>query len=137
IFHLLTHGFFKANMFLGAGSVMHGMNDDVNMRNYGALTKAMPITFVTFAIGYLAILGVPPFSGFWSKDKIIETAFSESFLVGMCAPPGAGVTAFYMARLMLMTFVGEKRSESDVHPHESPTVMAYPLIALAVLSALG
>ncbi|MCW2495650.1 NADH-quinone oxidoreductase subunit L [Jatrophihabitans sp.] len=137
IFHLLTHGFFKANMFLGAGSVMHGMNDDVNMRNYGALRKAMPITFATFGIGYLAILGVPPFAGFWSKDKIIETAFADNFLVGLCALVGAGVTAFYMTRLMLLTYFGEKRWEKDVHPHESPKVMTYPLIALAVLSAFG
>jgi NADH-quinone oxidoreductase subunit L len=137
IFHLLTHGFFKANMFLGAGSVMHGMNDDVNMRHYGALRKAMPYTFVTFAIGYLAILGVPPFAGFWSKDKIIETAFGDNFLVGMCALVGAGVTAFYMTRLMLLTFTSDKRWEKGVHPHESPKVMTYPLVALAVLSALG
>lgn len=137
IFHLLTHGFFKANMFLGAGSVMHGMNDDVNMRHYGALQKAMPVTFVTFAIGYLAIIGVPPFAGFWSKDKIIETAFADNFVVGMCALIGAGITAFYMTRLMLMTFITEKRWEADVHPHESPRVMTIPLIALAGLSALG
>ena len=75
IFHLLTHGFFKAGLFLGAGSVMHGMNDDVDMRRYGALRKVMPITFVTFALGYLAIIGFPPFAGFCSKDKIIEAAF--------------------------------------------------------------
>jgi NADH-quinone oxidoreductase subunit L len=137
IFHLLTHGFFKANMFLGAGSVMHGMNDDVNMRHYGALQKAMPITFATFAIGYLAILGVPPFAGFWSKDKIIESAFGDNFVVGMCALIGAGVTAFYMTRLMLLTYFGQKRWEKGVHPHESPKVMTYPLIALALLSALG
>ena len=83
IFHLLTHGFFKANMFLGAGSVMHGMNDDVNMRHYGALTRAMPITFITFAAGYLAIIGFPFFSGFYSKDHIIEAAFEHSTLVGV------------------------------------------------------
>jgi NADH-quinone oxidoreductase subunit L len=137
IFHLLTHGFFKANMFLGAGSVMHGTNDDVNMRHYGALQRAMPITFITFAIGYLAIIGVPPFAGFWSKDKIIETAFADNFVVGLCALVGAGITAFYMTRLMLLTFFTEKRWEPDVHPHESPRVMTIPLIALAVLSALG
>jgi NADH-quinone oxidoreductase subunit L len=137
IFHLLTHGFFKANMFLGAGSVMHGTNDDVDMRHYGALQKAMPITFATFAIGYLAIIGVPPFAGFWSKDKIIESAFADNFAVGLCALVGAGITAFYMTRLMLLTFLGEKRWEKDVHPHESPRVMTIPLIALAALSALG
>ncbi len=104
IFHLLTHGFFKANMFLGAGSVMHGMNDDVDMRHYGALQKMMPVTFLTFAVGYLAIIGFPGFSGFWSKDKIIEVALTENWLVGVCALLGAGITGFYMTRLMLMTF---------------------------------
>ena len=137
IFHLLNHGFFKANMFLGAGSVMHGMDDDVDMRHYGALRKAMPITFLTFTMGYLAIIGVPPFSGFWSKDKIIETALADSWLVGLLAVLGAGITGFYMTRLMLMTFFGEKRWEDGVHPHESPKVMTFPLIVLAALSALG
>jgi NADH-quinone oxidoreductase subunit L len=137
IFHLLTHGFFKANMFLGAGSVMHGTNDDVNMRHYGALQKAMPVTFATFALGYLAIIGVPPFAGFWSKDAIIESAFADNFVVGLCALVGAGITAFYMTRLMLLTFFTEKRWEPDVHPHESPRVMTIPLIALAALSAVG
>ncbi|MGA8256878.1 MAG: NADH-quinone oxidoreductase subunit L [Nocardioides sp.] len=137
IFHLLTHGFFKANMFLGAGSVMHGMNDDVDMRHYGGLTKAMPVTFITFAMGYLAIIGFPGFSGFWSKDKIIETALVENWVVGLCALLGAGVTAFYMTRLMLMTFLGNKRWEKNVHPHESPKVMTVPLIVLAALSVLG
>ncbi len=137
IFHLLTHGFFKANMFLGAGSVMHGNNDDVNMRHYGMLRKAMPVTFVTFLMGYLAIIGFPGFSGFWSKDKIIEVAFDQNWVVGLAALVGAGVTAFYMTRLMLMTFTGKKRWEPDVHPHESPAVMTGPLVALAALSVLG
>ena len=137
IFHLLTHGFFKANMFLGAGSVMHGMDDDVNMRHYGGLRSYMPITFLTFAMGYLAIIGFPGFSGFFSKDKIIETALDENLVVGLCALLGAGITAFYMTRLMLMTFFGEKRWEKDVHPHESPRVMTVPLIVLAALSILG
>ena len=137
IFHLLTHGFFKANMFLGAGSVMHGMDDDVDMRHYGALTKAMPVTYLTFAMGYLAIIGFPGFSGFWSKDKIIETALAENLFVGICALVGAGVTGFYMTRLMLMTFFTQKRWEKDVHPHESPKVMTVPLIVLAALSVLG
>jgi NADH-quinone oxidoreductase subunit L len=137
IFHLLTHGFFKANMFLGAGSVMHGMNDDVDMRRYGAVRAAMPVTFLTFAMGYLAIIGFPGFSGFWSKDKIIETALAESWLVGLCALLGAGVTGFYMTRLMLLTFFTDKRWKQDVHPHESPAVMTVPLIVLAALSVLG
>jgi len=137
IFHLLTHGFFKANMFLGAGSVMHAMDDDVDMRHYGALQKMLPVTFLTFAMGYLAIIGFPGFSGFWSKDKIIETAFSENLVVGLAALLGAGITAFYMTRLMLMTFFGEKRWDKSVHPHESPKVMTVPLIVLAALSVLG
>jgi NADH-quinone oxidoreductase subunit L len=137
IFHLLTHGFFKADLFLGAGSVMHAMDDDVNMRHYGALQKVIPITFGTFALGYLAIIGVPPFAGFWSKDKIIEAAFGQSLVVGLAALLGAGVTAFYMTRVMLMTFLGRKRWEEGVHPHESPKVMTVPLMVLAALSALG
>ena len=137
IFHLLTHGFFKANMFLGAGSVMHGMDDDVDMRHYGALYKAMPVTFLTFAMGYLAIIGFPGFSGFWSKDHIIEAALADNWIVGVAAIVGAGVTAFYMTRLMLMTFFGEKRWRDDVHPHESPAVMTVPLIVLAAFSVLG
>ena len=137
IFHLLTHGFFKANMFLGAGSVMHGMNDDVDMRHYGALRKMMPVTFLTFAMGYLAIIGFPGFSGFWSKDKIIETALAENVVVGACAILGAGITGFYMTRLMLMTFFGQKRWEKKVHPHESPSTMTIPLVVLAALSVLG
>jgi NADH-quinone oxidoreductase subunit L len=137
IFHLITHGFFKANMFLGAGSVMHGMDDDVDMRHYGGLRTMMPITFATFGLGYLAIIGVPPFAGFWSKDKIIEAAFGENLWVGLGALLGAGVTAFYMTRLMIMTFLSEKRWREDVHPHESPRVMTWPLIGLAALSAVG
>ena len=97
----------------------------------------MPITFATFAPGYLAIIGFPGFSGFFSKDKIIETAFGENFWVGIGTLIGAGVTAFYMTRLMMMTFFGDKRWKEDVHPHESPKVMTYPLIALAALSLFG
>jgi NADH-quinone oxidoreductase subunit L len=137
ILHLLAHGFFKANLFLGAGSVMHGMDDDVNMRHYGALQKAMPVTFLTFAMGYLAIIGFPGFSGFWSKDKIIEAAFAQNGLAGTCALVGAAITGFYMTRLMLLTFFTDKRWEKDVHPHESPKVMTVPLIVLAALSVLG
>jgi NADH-quinone oxidoreductase subunit L len=137
IFHLLTHGFFKANMFLGAGSVMHAMDDDVDMRHYGALQKAVPVTFLTFAMGYLAIIGFPGFSGFWSKDKIIEAALAENWVVGLAALVGAGVTAFYMTRLMLMTFFTRRRWADHVHPHESPRVMTVPLVVLAALSVLG
>ncbi len=137
IFHLLAHGFFKANMFLGAGSVMHAMDDDVNMRHYGALRKAVPVTFLTFAMGYLAIIGFPGFSGFWSKDKIIETAFAENIFVGLAALLGAGITGFYMTRMMLMTFFTNKRWADGVHPHESPKVMTVPLMVLAAMSVLG
>lgn len=136
IMHLLTHGFFKAGMFLGAGSVMHGMNDQVNMRKYGALRKFMPITFVTFGFGYLAILGVPPFAGFYSKDMIIETAFNaggiKGILLGSVTLLGAGITAFYMTRVMILTFTGTKRWEEDAHPHESPWLMWLPMAILAI-----
>jgi NADH-quinone oxidoreductase subunit L len=136
IMHLLTHGFFKAGMFLGAGSVMHGMNDEVNMRRYGGLAKLMPITSITFGLGYLAIIGVPPFAGFYSKDKIIETAFNaggvQGVLFGSAALLGAVITAFYMTRLMLMTFFGNKRWAEGSEPHESPFLMWAPMAALAV-----
>jgi NADH-quinone oxidoreductase subunit L len=139
IFHLLTHGFFKAGMFLGAGSVMHGMNDQVNMRRFGGISTVMKITWVTFGLGWLAILGVPPFSGFWSKDKIIEAAFIgegwRPWVFGMAALIGAGITAFYMSRLFLMTFHGKRRWTDDVHPHESPWTMTVPMIVLAIGSA--
>ncbi len=141
IMHLVTHGFFKAGLFLGAGSVMHGMNDEVNMRHYGGLRKYMPITFLTFGLGYLAIIGFPGLSGFFSKDKIIEAAFAkggtEGWILGLCALTGAAVTAFYMTRVMLMTFFGEKRWQADPvtgeqpHPHESPSTMTLPMIVLA------
>ncbi len=140
IFHLLTHGFFKAGMFLGAGSVMHGMNDQVDMRRFGGLSGAMKITWITFGLGWLAILGVPPFSGFWSKDKIIEAAFIgegwRPWVFGGAALIGAGITAFYMSRLFFMTFHGKKRWTDDVHPHESPRTMTIPMMVLAVGSAL-
>ena len=134
--HLLTHGFFKAGMFLGAGSVMHGMNDEVDMRKYGALRKVMPITFATFGLGYLAIIGIPPFAGFYSKDKIIETAFnaggSKGIILGCITLLGAAITAFYMTRVMLMTFFGTKRWDSEAHPHESPWLMTIPMILLSI-----
>jgi len=137
IFHLLTHGMFKAGLFLGAGSVMHGMHDDVNMRHYGALRTMMKITYATFGLGFLAIIGVPPFAGFWSKDEIIYVAFSQSFIIGLATLLGAGVTAFYMTRMMAMTFFGEARWQDDVHPHESSAVMTIPMIVLAVGSVFG
>jgi NADH-quinone oxidoreductase subunit L len=136
IMHLLTHGFFKAGMFLGAGSVMHGMDDEVNMRKYGALRKFMPITFATFGLGYLAILGVPPFAGFYSKDMIIETAFNaggvKGIILGSVTLLGAGITAFYMTRVMILTFTGTKRWDENAHPHESPWLMWLPMVILAI-----
>ena len=137
IFHLITHGFFKANMFLGAGSVMHGMNDDVNMRHFGALARAMRWTFLTFAMGYLAIIGFPFTAGFYSKDHIIEAAFEHNIILGVLAILGAGITAYYMTRLMMMTFFGRRRWQEDVHPHESPAVMTVPLVILAVASLVA
>jgi NADH-quinone oxidoreductase subunit L len=130
--HLITHGFFKANMFLGAGSVMHGMNDEVDMRKYGALRKVMPITFATFFIGYLAIIGFPLLSGYFTKDGIIETAVHHQPILGWLAVLGAGITGFYMSRMVFMTFFGQKRWADDAHPHESPLVMTVPLMILSL-----
>ncbi len=142
IMHLLTHGFFKAGLFLGAGSVMHAMDDEVNMRHYGGLRKLLPVTFATFGLGYLAIIGVPPLAGFFSKDGIIEAALgaggAKGIVLGGAAILGAGITAFYMTRVMLMTFFGEKRWKPDTtHPHESPRVMTWPMILLAVGSVVS
>ncbi|PRX45597.1 NADH dehydrogenase subunit L [Prauserella shujinwangii] len=143
IMHLLTHGFFKAGLFLGAGSVMHGMNDEVDMRKFGGLYKRMPITFATFGLGYLALIGFPFLSGFYSKDAIIEAAFGsegwQGWVFGGAAMLGAGITGFYMTRLVLMTFFGKERWRElksadgrEFHPHESPPVMTVPMIVLAV-----
>ena len=146
IMHLLTHGFFKAGLFLGAGSVMHAMDDEVDMRRYGGLRTALPVTFVTFGLGYLAIIGIPPLAGFFSKDGIIEAALGaggvKGVVLGAATILGAGITAFYMTRVMLMTFFGEKRwaaraseatgGHSATHPHEAPAVMTWPMILLAV-----
>jgi NADH-quinone oxidoreductase subunit L len=143
IVHLLTHGFFKAGLFLGAGSVMHGMNDEVDMRKFGGLYKRMPITFVTFGLGYLALIGFPFLSGYYSKDAIIAAAFGgqgwHAWVFGGAAMLGVALTAFYMTRLMLMTFFGKERWKDikssdgkEFHPHESPAVMTVPMIILAV-----
>src|ERR1700760_1226352 len=153
IAHLLAHGFFKAGLFLGAGSVLHGMDDEVSMRRYGALRKFLPVTFVTFGLGYLAILGTPPFSGFFTKDGIIDAAWAKGgtsgYILAACAIIGAGITAFYMTRVMLMTWFGPARWETGgvlggagahpaytepqvPHPHESPLLMTIPMILLAV-----
>jgi NADH-quinone oxidoreductase subunit L len=138
IVHLLAHGFFKANMFLGAGSVMHGMHDQVDIRRFGALAKPMRITWITFATGWLAIIGIPPLSGFFSKEPIIAAAFErestwQAWTFGLAALIGAGLTAFYMTRLFVLTFHGPARwTEDNQHPHESPKIMTIPLILLAI-----
>jgi NADH-quinone oxidoreductase subunit L len=141
IMHLLTHGFFKAGLFLGSGAVIHAMHEEQDMRRYGGLRAALPITFATFGLAYLAIIGVPPFAGFFSKDAIIEAALgagdTRGYLLGGAALLGAGITAFYMTRVMLMTFFGEKRWASGTHPHEAPAVMTWPMILLAVGSVFS
>ncbi|WP_179275524.1 NADH-quinone oxidoreductase subunit L [Rhodococcoides fascians] len=133
---LISHGFFKAGLFLGAGSVMHAMNDETDMRRFGGLRVAMPITFVTFGLGYLAIIGLPPFSGFFAKDPIIEVAFAAGGvagpILGCVTLLGAGLTAFYMTRVMLLTFFGPKRWSAQAHPHEASATMTAPMIVLAV-----
>jgi NADH-quinone oxidoreductase subunit L len=139
--HLYAHGFFKAGLFLGAGSVMHAMNDQVDMRRFGGLWKKLPITFVTFALGYLALIGIFPLAGYWTKDAIIEAALDLGgvwgWVLGGAGVLGAGLTAFYMTRLMLMTFFGRPRWEEGVHPHEAPPVMTVPMILLAVGSVVS
>jgi NADH-quinone oxidoreductase subunit L len=141
IMHLLTHGFFKAGLFLGSGSIIHAMHEEQDMRRYGGLRTALPITFATFGFGYLAIIGVWPFAGYFSKDAIIEAALGaggvRGYVLGGAALLGAGVTAFYMTRVMLMTFFGEKRWADDAHPHEAPALMAWPMILLAVGSVFS
>ncbi|MBC3189630.1 NADH-quinone oxidoreductase subunit L [Pseudonocardia sp. C8] len=148
ILHLLTHGFFKAGLFLGAGSVMHAMNDDVDMRRFGGLWRKLPVTFVTFGLGYLALIGFPFLSGYFSKDAIIEAAFGQGgwqgWVFGGLATLSAGLTGFYMTRLMLMTFFGESRWQDlrsadgrEYHPHESPVTMTAPMIVLAFGSVLA
>ncbi|WP_311497090.1 NADH-quinone oxidoreductase subunit L [uncultured Mobiluncus sp.] len=151
IFHLITHGFFKAQLFLSAGAVMHAMSEQVNIRRFGGLFKVMKITWFAFFIGWLAILGIPPFSGFFSKDKIIEAAFLPNpnfgawypWVFGLVALVGAGITAFYMSRLFFLIFHGEARWTTEaegapVHPHEAGPWMTIPLLVLSVFSiALG
>jgi NADH-quinone oxidoreductase subunit L len=143
IFHLLTHGFFKAGLFLGAGSVMHAMHDEVDMRRFGGLWGRMPVTFLTFGLGYLALIGFPFLSGYYSKDEIIAAAFGQpgwqGWVFGGAAALAAGITAFYMTRLMFMTFFGERRWEKlttaegeKYNPHEAPPVMTIPMIVLAL-----
>ncbi|WP_375500564.1 NADH-quinone oxidoreductase subunit L [uncultured Jatrophihabitans sp.] len=141
IIHLVGHGFFKAALFLSAGSVMHAMNDRIDMRRFGGLARIMPLTFVTFLCGYLAIIGFPGATGFWTKDKIIEAAFDKGgtsgYVLGFVALAGAGITAFYMTRALVMTFFGKRRWEDDVHPHEAPTSMTAPMLVLGLLALVG
>lgn len=140
MFHVMTHAFFKALMFLGSGSVIHAMNGEQDVRKMGGLKKYLPITHLTFMMGWLAIIGMPPFAGFFSKDEILWQAFSSPLghkALWFAGLFGSICTAFYMTRLMALTFWGKSRVPSEVHPHESPAVMTLPLIVLAVLSVIG
>jgi NADH-quinone oxidoreductase subunit L len=140
IFHLMTHAFFKALMFLGSGSVIHAMHEEQDIRKMGGLKKYMPITYWTFMLGWLAIIGLPPFAGFFSKDEILWHAFASQrggFALWLMGAVAAACTAFYMTRLMALTFWGKSRFGKDVHPHESPATMTIPLIVLGVLAAIG
>jgi NADH-quinone oxidoreductase subunit L len=146
IFHMVTHAFFKALLFLGSGSVIHGMHHEQDMRRMGALRKVMPITGFTFIIGWLAIAGVPPFAGFWSKDEILLYAFANNRLLWLIGVVAALLTAYYMTRQVIMVFYGEARwndhaeengAHGDLTPHESPWTMVTPLVVLAGLSIVG
>ena len=131
IFHMVTHAFFKALLFLGSGSVIHALDGDQDMRRYGALRAAMPVTAITFIVGWLAIAGVPPLAGFWSKDEILAYAFDSSPALWVVGLVTAVLTAFYMSRLVFMTFYGEARYGDERHPHEPSTLMTVPLVVLA------
>ena len=146
IFHMVTHAFFKALLFLGSGSVIHGMHHEQDMRRMGALRKLMPVTAITFIIGWLAIAGVPPFAGFWSKDEILLYVYASNrglYVVGLIT---ALLTAYYMTRQVIMVFYGEAKwkdhahehgAHGDFEPHESPKIMLIPLVVLAGLSVVG
>ena len=142
IFHMVTHACFKALLFLGAGSVIHGLDGEQDMRRMGALRKLMPITAITMIIGALAIAGIPPFAGFWSKDEVLINAWDKSPLLWVVMSVAAVLTAYYMSRLIFMTFFGDARwdesreGHAHVHPHESPPLMTGPLILLAIASAI-
>lgn len=140
MFHLMTHAFFKALMFLGSGSVIHAMHEEQDIRKMGGLKKYLPITHATFFLGWVAIIGIPPFAGFFSKDEILWLSFHSPFgnkALWVMGALGATLTAFYMTRLMALTFWGSSRVPKDVHPHESPALMTIPLIVLGVLSVVG
>ncbi len=139
VFHVMTHAFFKALLFLGSGSVIHAMGGEQDIRNMGGLSKKLKITFITFLIGCIAIAGIPPFSGFFSKDAILLSAFEKNPVLYGIALFTALLTAFYMFRLLFITFTGKFRGthEQEHHLHESPAAMTIPLIILAVLSIIG
>ena len=140
IFHLMTHAFFKALLFLGSGAVIHAMHHEQDIQRMGGLKKYLPTTYRTFVIGAIAIAGIPPFAGFFSKDEILWKAFSSEYgsaLLWFVGALGAGVTAFYMFRLVNLTFHGASRFGHELHPHEAPKAMTVPLIILAVLSIVG
>jgi NADH-quinone oxidoreductase subunit L len=145
IFHMVTHAFFKAVLFLGAGAVIHGLHDEQDMKRMGALRKWMPITAVTFIAGWLAIAGIPPFAGFWSKDDILINAWEKSHVLWAVGVVTAGLTAYYMSRQVFLVFFGDERwraaqtSHADEHavPHEAPWTMALPLLVLGGLSVVG
>jgi NADH-quinone oxidoreductase subunit L len=148
VFHMVTHAFFKALLFLGAGSVIHGLHDEQNMKRMGALRKWMPITSATFIVGWLAIAGIPPFAGFWSKDDILSAAYHKSVILYAVGSFTAGLTAYYMTRQVALTFFGTKRfgqapaeesghDDHPVQPHESPWTMTVPLVVLGMLSVVG
>jgi len=140
IFHLMTHAFFKALLFLGSGAVIHAMHDEQDIQKMGGLKEYLPVTYKTFVIGAIAISGIPPFAGFFSKDEILWKAFSSeqgSWILWLLGIFGAAMTAFYMFRLVILTFEGEIRFDRHLHPHEAPKTMTIPLIILAVLSIVG
>jgi NADH-quinone oxidoreductase subunit L len=146
IFHMVTHAFFKALLFLGSGAVIHGMNHEQDMRRMGALRKVMPVTAATFIVGWLAIAGVPPFAGFWSKDDILLAAYDKSPVLWVVGLVTALLTAYYMTRQVILVFYGQARwhdahaehgAHGDFEPHESPAIMLLPLVLLAGLSIVG
>jgi NADH-quinone oxidoreductase subunit L len=138
MFHLTTHAFFKALLFLGAGSVIHAMHDEQDIWKMGSLRKKMPVTFWTFLIATLALSGVPPFSGFYSKDSILGQALAQkNYLLFILGAVVAGLTAFYMFRLFYVAFLGKAKTEAAEHVHESPAVMAWPLRVLGVFAVIG
>jgi NADH-quinone oxidoreductase subunit L len=139
MFHVITHAFFKALLFLGAGSVIHAMSDEQDIRSMGGLRKKLPVTFITFLIATIAISGIPPFAGFFSKDEILAHVFEHNKALWVIGVLGSLMTSFYMFRLLFLTFFGTFRGthEQEHHLHESPASMTMPLIILAILSAVG